>query len=101
MATLRRIVFFIVLALLVLLAAMFAYNNPEPIAVDVGFARLENVSVSVAFSVAFSFGWVFGLLCAGLILMRFARERRRLRRELRIAEAELSSLRSLPLHDAN
>jgi uncharacterized membrane protein YciS (DUF1049 family) len=94
-------VFFIVLALLVLLAAMFAYSNPEPIAVDVGFARLENVSVSVAFSVAFSFGWVFGLLCAGLILMRLARERRRLRRELRIAEAELSSLRSLPLHDAN
>ena len=36
-----------------------------------------------------------------MALIRMTRERRRLRRDLKLAEAEVSSLRSLPLQDAN
>lgn len=101
MATIRKIALFLSLLVIALLAAVFAYNNPDNIAVDIGFARFEDVSVSLAFVVCFAVGWAFGLLSAGIAVIRMAGERRRLRRELRLAEAEVSSLRSLPLHDAN
>ena len=97
----RRIALFLALFLIVLIAAVFAYNNSGSIAVDVAFTRFENVPISVAFAVAIGFGWLFGLLSAGAAVMRIAGERRRLRRKLRLAEAEVSSLRSLPLHDAD
>ena len=84
-----------------LLAAVFAYTNPEPIDIDIGLTRLEQVSMSIAFAVAFACGWVFGLISAGLALLRTAGEKRRLRKELKYAEAELNSLRGLPLQDAN
>lgn len=101
MATVRKIVLFLSLLFVALLAAVFAYNNPETVSLDVGFARFEEVSVALAFTICFAIGWLFGLITASLALFRMAAERRRLRRDLRLAEAELSSLRSLPLHDAN
>ena len=101
MAIARRIVFLGLLTLIVLLAAVFAYTNPGSISVDVGFARLEDVSLAVAFATAFALGWLFGLACAAFALLRMSTERRRMRRELRRAEAEISGLRSIPLHDAD
>lgn len=101
MAVLRRTAFIALLLLFVSLAAVFSYTNPDPISLDVGLARFENVSVAVAFAVSFGLGWVFGIVSAGGALMKSAAERRRLRRQLSIAEAELRGLRSLPLHDAN
>jgi lipopolysaccharide assembly protein A len=99
--TVQRVGYIILLLLFLLLAAVFAFNNPEPITVDAGFARFERVSMSLAFTVCFAVGWLFGLLSAGFGLLRIIRERRRLRRDLRLAEAELRSLRSLPLNDAD
>lgn len=101
MLTVRRVGLVAVALLFVLIAALFAYNNPDPIVVDTGFARFENVSLSAALAIAFATGWLFGLLCAGIALLRMAGERRRLRRDLRFAEAEISSLRNLPLQDAD
>jgi len=100
-ATLRKLIILALFIVFVLAAAVFAYGNREPIAIDLGFMRLDGVSMTVAFTVAFAVGCVFGLLCAGLALLAMAREKRRLRRELRSAEAEISSLRSMPLQNAN
>ncbi len=97
----RRLALFLALFLVVLIAAVFAYNNPGSIAVDVAFTRFENVPIAFAFAVALAIGWLFGLLSAGAAVVRMASERRRLRRKLGLAEAEVSSLRSLPLHDAD
>jgi hypothetical protein len=87
--------------MLMLLAAMFAYSNPQPIDVDIGIARVEQISMALAFGVVFICGWLFGLLTAALALWRNAREKRRLRKDLRYAEAELSELRGVPLQDAH
>lgn len=99
--TIRKFAVVIALVLLLLIAAVFSYANPGTLPIDIGFVRFESVPVTVAFAFAFAFGWLFGLVCAGLALLRMARERRQMRRDLRFAEAELSSLRSLPLNDAN
>ena len=101
MVTVRKAALIVALLLAVLLAAVFAYNNPEQIAIDVGIVRIEGVPVPVAFVICLAIGWVFGLISAGVALLRMSRERRRLRRELKLAEAEVKSLRSLPLHDAD
>lgn len=97
----RKTVLLLVLLVLALLTAVFAFNNPDRIAVDVGFARIEDVSLSLAFLVCFALGWLFGAASAGIALFRIVGERRRLRRDLRLAEAEVRTLRSLPLHDAD
>lgn len=97
----RKLSYVAVAILFLLAAAIFAYGNPDPIPIDLGFARFEAVPMTIAFTSAFGLGWIFGLACAAGALLRMAAERRRLRRDLRFAEAELSSLRALPLQDAN
>ena len=97
----RKTVLLLSALLVALLAAVFAYNNPGSITIDVGFARLEDVSISLAFVVCFALGWLCGVLSTAIALARMMGERRRLRRDLKLAEAEVSSLRSLPLHDAD
>jgi uncharacterized membrane protein YciS (DUF1049 family) len=101
LAKLRLILFAVALTAFILLAAMFAYTNPQPIDVDIGFVRVEKVSMAVAFVVTFASGWVFGLLSAGLSLLKSANEKRRLRKDLRYTEAELANLRATAAQDAD
>lgn len=97
----RRAAIIVLTILLVLLAAIFAFNNPVRVPLDLGLIRLESVPVSLALTVALAVGWGLGLLSAGTAVVRVAAERRRLKRELRLAESEVKSLRSLPLQDAD
>jgi uncharacterized integral membrane protein len=98
---LKKILFGAALVLLVCVAAVFAYNNPDPVSIDIGLARIESISLTLALACAFALGWLFGLATAGFALLRMAAEKRRIRRELRNAETEVASLRTLPINDAN
>jgi hypothetical protein len=91
LVTLRRLVFVAVLLVLMLLVGVFAYSNPNPIDVDIGLMRFEQVSMATAFAIVLAVGWLFGLLSAGVALWRSAGERRRLRQDLKYAEAELQT----------
>ena len=101
LTTLRKIALFLLLFIMVLVAFFFSFSNSGSITLDIGFALLEDISVPIAFLVCFTFGWLFGLICVGLVLFRIASDRRHLRGKLRLAETEISSLRSLPLQDAD
>lgn len=91
MVTLRRLVFVAVLLVLMLLVGVFAYSNPHPIDVDIGFMRFEEVSMAAAFAIVLAVGWLFGVLSAAVALWRSAGEKRRLRQDLKYAEAELQT----------
>jgi hypothetical protein len=93
LVTLRRLSWAAALVLLVLLGAVFTYSNPEPIDVDVGLARFEDVAPTAVFAVVLGFGWLLGLLTAGAALWRGAAEKRRLRQDLEHARAELRTRR--------
>lgn len=100
MITLRRIG----LALLIILifAAMVVFTAGNPGDINLKLLAWEiSPPVSLAFTVAFAIGWLFGVLCMGLYAFKLANERRMLRRSLRMSENEVSSLRSLPLSDAD
>jgi hypothetical protein len=96
LVTLRRLVFVAVLLFLMLLTGVFAYSNPEPIDIDVGFVRFEQVSLAGAFAVVLAVGWLLGLLSAGIALWRSAGEKRRLKQDLQYAEAELRTRQTSP-----
>jgi protein-S-isoprenylcysteine O-methyltransferase Ste14 len=96
LVTLRRLAFVAVLVVLMLLTGVFAYSNPDPVDIDVGVIRFEQVSMAVAFAIVLAVGWLFGLLSAGIALWRSAGEKRRLRQDLKYAEAELRTRQTTP-----
>ena len=92
----------LVVIIIVIGVAMFAFTsvNTGAIVVDLLFTEVET-SLPVAFSVAFAVGWLFGLLSVSVWALRLVNERRALKRALKASESENSSLRSLPLADAD
>jgi len=97
---LKRIGLAILIILIVIVMATFTANNTGMIDIDLAFAKV-NTSIPLAFTVTFAIGWLFGILCIGFYALKLVNERRVLRRSLRITESEVSSLRSLPLSDAD
>ena len=96
----RNLIFFLVLMGILLLATVFAALNPGPIDLDVVVTRIE-IQKSLALILAFGFGWLFGLLCAAIGLIRSINDRRRLRKALRLAEGEVSTLRRMPIQQTD
>lgn len=96
----RNLIFFLLIVLVLLLAIIFAALNPGLIELDYAFGEME-VQTSLALTLAFGLGWLFGLLCAGIVLLKTLNERRKLRKSLRLAEAEVKTLRSMPIQDAD
>ena len=97
---LKRIGLALLIILIVIVMATFTANNTGMIDIDLAFARVTT-SIPLAFTVTFAIGWLFGILCLGFYALKLVNERRILRRSLRMTENEVSSLRNLPLSDAD
>lgn len=95
----RKALIVVLAVLLVMAAALFAFLNPGEYPLDLGFA-VVSTPMSFALLAAFTGGWLFGLGCGALWVLRLLRQRRRLHKEIRLAEAELANLRKLPSQDA-
>lgn len=96
----RNLIFFLLIFLVLMLAIIFAALNPGMIELDYAFGETE-IQKSLALTIAFGIGWIFGLLCAGIALLKAINERRKLRKSLHLAEAEVKTLRSIPIQDAD
>lgn len=97
---LKRIGLAILILLIVIVMATFTANNTGMIDIDLAFTEVHT-SIPLAFTVTFAIGWLFGILCLGFYALKLLNERRILRRTLRMSESEVSSLRNLPLSDAD
>ena len=97
---LKKISIGLLVVFIFLLMLVFTSSNPGYVDLDLFFLTVRP-SIPLAFSVTFVLGWVFGLLCTTVFIMRLINERRHLRRSLRQSESEVSSLRNLPLSDAD
>lgn len=95
----RRLLHAIVFALLVLACAAFVRLNGAAVELDLLFAGVATTT-GRALVGAFVLGWLVGLAAAFGALARLARERGRLRRHLRLAEAEVRTLRATAPADA-
>ena len=92
----------LIVLIIILFAAMFTFTalNTGQVSLDLGFFE-RSFPISMAFAATFVFGILFGMLCMGAFVFRLYNERRTLRRTLRTSESEISSLRNLPLSDAD
>ena len=97
---LKRIGLAILIVLIVIVMATFTANNTGMVDIDLAFARVTT-SIPLAFTVTFAIGWIFGVLSISFYALRLVNERRVLRRSLRMRESEVSSLRNLPISDAD
>ncbi len=97
---LKRVGLVVLLILIFISMVLFTVGNPGEISLRLLHLELS-APVSLAFTVAFAIGWIFGIVCMGLYALKIANERRMLRRSLRMSEDEISSLRNLPLSDAD
>ena len=96
----RRLALIVVVAIIFVVVLVFTYHNKGSLDVDL-IVTTVSTSVPVAFTIAFAIGWLFGILCMGAWALRLINERRNLKRALRVSESEVSSLRNLPLDDAD
>ncbi len=97
---LKRIGLAILIVIIVVVMATFTANNTGMIDIDLAFTEVTT-SIPLAFTVTFALGWLFGVLSLGIYALKLVNERRILRRSLRMSENEVTSLRSLPLSDAD
>ena len=97
---LKKVGIGIIIALVFGTMLVFTSSNPGFVDLDL-FVTTVRPSIPLAFSVTFGLGWLFGLLCTVVFILRLINERRRLRRQLRHSESEVTSLRNLPLADAD
>ncbi|MEM9404051.1 MAG: LapA family protein [Pseudomonadota bacterium] len=100
MSTLKRLgIVFLAIAVLVIMI-WFTSLNPGVMSIDLAFGVVEP-TIPLALAVAFVLGWIFGLLSICFYVLKLLNERRQLRSSLRQTESEVSSLRSLPIADAD
>lgn len=96
----RRIFLPFFLFIVLIIALSFAALNPGLVTVNLGWVE-TTIQKSLLLTLMFAAGWLFGMLCLGLVLLRMVLDRRRLRRALRLAEAEVHTLRSVPAAHAD
>ena len=96
----KRILLGVTLLILIFAMFVFAARNSGIVTIDLAFAVVKP-SIPVAFTLTFVFGWLFGVFSMGIYALKLMKERRGLRRTLRDTESEVSSLRNLPLSDAD
>ncbi len=97
---LKRIAVIVLVVIIFAAMLVFTYHNKGTVDIDLILTTVTT-SVPVAFSIAFTIGWLFGILCMGAWALRLINDRRNLRRSLRVSESEVTSLRNLPLNDAD
>ena len=97
---LKRVALLILIVLLFVVMFTFTALNTGQIDLDLAFFK-GSYPISVTLAATFVLGVVFGMLCMTVFVFRLITERRALRRSLRMSESEVSSLRNLPLSDAD
>ena len=92
----------LIVLIVILFVAMFTFTalNTGEIELDLAFFE-GTYPISVTLAATFVFGVLFGMLCMTAFVFRLINERRTLRRSLRMSESEVTSLRNLPLSDAD
>lgn len=96
----RTFIFVLLLVVFAVIAATFASVNQGPIDLDLLLFEVK-VEKSLALVLTLAVGWILGALSATLLVLKLMRDRRKLRKQARLAEAEADNLRSMPLRNGS
>ncbi len=93
-----RIIKLILLMLIVMLGAVFAVLNAEPVQFNYYFGSRE-LPLSLIMTLALGAGALLGILACMGLMFGMKRENILLRRKSQLASQEVNNLRALPLKD--
>ena len=93
-----RIIKLILLFLIVLLGAVFAVLNADPVNFNYYFGSHE-LPLSLIMTLAMGVGVLLGMLACMGLMFGMKRENLQLRRKSQLASQEVNNLRALPLKD--
>ena len=97
---LKRIGLIALVLLILVTVVTISVLNSGTVDLDLAFFA-GSYSITLVLVATFVAGLLFGMLCMTAFVFRLISERRTLRRALRMSESEVSSLRNLPLADAD
>lgn len=95
-----RIIGAILVLLVIVLGASFAWLNAGSVTVDL-WVDTHELSLPFVLFIALLAGWLLGIVSMIGIITRQMREVRRLRRSVTLAETEINNLRSIPIRNAH
>ena len=93
-----RLFKFIVLILIVMLGAVFAVLNAEPVQFNYYFGNRE-LPLSLVMTISLGAGILLGIFACMGLMFGMKRENLQLRRKSQLASQEVNNLRALPLKD--
>lgn len=96
----KRIITVVLLLLVSVLGLTFALMNAESVQLNYYFGSIE-VPLSLLVVIAIIVGAGLGVLASASIVLGQKRELAKLRKTHKVAEQEISNLRSLPLKDVH
>lgn len=94
-----RLVSFVLVLILAIFGIAFAVINAKPVELNYFLATRE-VPLAMTLVLTLVFGALIGLLFSLGMVIRLKRETLRLRRQVRLAEQEVTNLRNIPIKDA-
>lgn len=95
-----RLISFVLVLTLVLFGLAFAVINAKPVELNYFLATRE-VPLAMTLVLTLVCGALIGLLFSMGMVIRLKRETLRLRRQIRLAEQEVSNLRNIPIKDVH
>lgn len=95
-----RIIGLVLVLLVVVLGASFAWLNAGTVTIDLWVADHE-LSLPFVLFITLVAGWLLGIVSMVGVVTRQMREMRRLRRSVKLAETEINNLRSIPIRNAH
>ncbi len=95
-----RVIGSILVFVVVVLGASFAWLNSNPVTVDF-WLRSYELGLPYVLFIAVLIGWVLGILSTVGFIVSQLREIRRLKRSVKLAETEINNLRSIPIRNAH
>lgn len=93
-----RIIKLLLLMLIVMLGAVFAVLNAEPVQFNYYFGS-HALSLSLVMTITLGAGVLLGILACMGMMFAMKRENAQLRRKSQLASQEVNNLRTLPLKD--
>jgi putative membrane protein len=95
-----RVITTVLLVLIILLGFTFAGLNAEPVALNYYIGNVK-LPLSLLLVLVLIIGCLLSLIASLIFGIKLKNENRRLRQRLKIVEAELANLRTIPLKDAH
>lgn len=93
-----KIISTIFLILIILFGIVFACLNSEPVVINYSIDQ-QTLPLSLLLAFTFSIGGFAGLFASLVMHLKLRTKNRRLKSRIKLAEKELSNLRTMPLQD--